>query len=280
MTPLPLWLNILLMVGPGAAGAADAGRVARKWPDLGLEKVLGKARYLYALLALLLVLFGAHLVLDQRHDLYWLLPLWLELYYTAIVWGTIIALFSFLFGFAITVAFRSRHRERVKLAVAACLLIGAVQFAQWRYSRPLAPELGNTVTPEGIVMQSSGVSCAAASGANIARALGLEKSERDMATLFGTTASGTSAAQVVRGFESLGVECEKRQVEPAEVARLRVPAMLFVDHPSAGPESHAVAAFEREGEIRVYDPLTGSPIGAEVLARSWHGRAVECRLRE
>jgi len=280
MTPLPLWLNLLLVIGLAAVGFGDATRVRRRWPGLGLDEILGKARYLYALVALLGLLFAAHLVLDQRHDLYWLLPIWLELYYMAIVWGTIVGLFAFLFGFALTVAFATGHRERVKLAVAACMLIGAVQFAQWRYSRPIAPELQHWVTAEGIVMQSSGVSCAAASGANIARTLGLQKSERDMAILFGTTASGTSAAQVIRGFEGIGVECEKRQVERAELARLRTPAMLFVDHPSAGSESHAVAALQRDGAIAVYDPLTGTPMGSDVLAGSWHGRSVECWLRE
>jgi hypothetical protein len=53
-------------------------------------------------------------------------------------------------------------------------------------------------------------------------------------------------------------------------------AMLFIDHPTAGPESHAVARFAHAGTVEVWDPLTGSPISAPSLARNWHGRAVIC----
>ena len=275
MVALPLWVNVLLVVGVGSLGVADAVRITRRWPELRLDKVLSRARYLYLPVAMLLPLFAAHVVLHQRPDLFWHLPIWLELYYMAIVWGTIVALFALLFGFAATVALRTGHRERAKLLVAAVLLIGAVEFAQWRYTRPVARQLRDWVTGEGIVMQSSGVSCAAASAANMARSMGIDKSERDMAEVFGTTELGTSAAQVVRGFAELGVDCRKVLVEDG-LDGIAAPAMLFIDHPAAGPESHAVARFAHAGTIEVWDPLTGSPISARRLAESWHGRAVIC----
>jgi hypothetical protein len=276
MVALPLWVNVVLVLGAGAIGVADAVRLTRRWPDLSLDKVLGRARYLYLPVAMLLPLFAAHVVLHQRPDLFWHLPVWLELYYMAIVWGAIVALFALLFGFAATVALRTRHHERVKLLIAAALLIGAVEFAQWRYTRPVAGQLNDWVTGEGIVMQSSGVSCAAASAANMARSLGIDKSEREMAELFGTTELGTSAAQVVRGFADLGIDCRKVLVDDGDVAGIAVPAMLFIDHATAGPESHAVARFAHAGVVEVWDPLTGSPISAPSLARNWHGRAVIC----
>jgi ABC-type bacteriocin/lantibiotic exporter with double-glycine peptidase domain len=74
-----------------------------------------------------------------------------------------------------------------------------------------------------VVPQTSGQSCGAAAGANVARWFGLRRSERDMASLFGTSV-GTSAAQVIYGLRELGIEGQQVRADRKALARLaRVP---------------------------------------------------------
>ena len=76
------------------------------------------------------------------------------------------------------------------------------------------------------------------------------------------------------GMAQLGVQCIK--VEGA-VEALRLPAMIFVDHSTAGPESHAVALVKRGDAMEIWDPLSGRvQLSPKALAEIWHGRAVHC----
>ncbi len=278
MLALPVWINVAVVIGSALAGVWDGRRLRRRNPGITVERVLGRAPYLYALAVTLAVMVGAHLVLDMRPDLSWHLPEWLQLYYTAIAWGTILAAFSFLFSLGLWFAFIDRHAERFKLAVASVLLLVAVHVAQWQFTRPIAGQLFEKISADGIILQSSDASCAAASGANIAHELGVETTERAMAERFGTTAMGTSAAQVIHGFAAIDITCVRREIDACGLNELAAPAMLFVDHPVIGPESHALFMRARAGEREVWDPL-GGRISLESLCSRWRGRALACRRR-
>lgn len=269
-------MNIILVAGCGIAGVWDARRVRRNHPQAELEAALRHAPYLYGLVVLLAFMFAAHALLEMRPDIAWDLPESLQLYYTAIVWGTILATFAFLFAFALSLAFATAHRERAKLAFAALLLILAVHVAQWQFTRPIAGQLTDRISPDGIILQSSDMSCAAASGANIANELGFDTTEKAMARRFGTTAMGTSAAQVIHGFADIGITCTRTEIDECALDDLDAPAMLFVDHPAIGPESHAVFLRQRDGRREVWDPL-GGRISLKSLCSRWRGRALECR---
>jgi len=108
---------------------------------------------------------------------------------------------------------------------------------------------------------------------------GMLKSERDMAELFGTTASGTSAARVIRGMRKLGILATDVYRKDCDPFNVTVPAMLFVDHPATGPNSHAVAMMDNtDGLVTIWDPLGGpTRMRPETLLRVWHGFALEFR---
>ncbi|MBU0550786.1 hypothetical protein KKF91_16130 [Myxococcota bacterium] len=275
MTSLPLPLNVALLLLGGALGALDARRVRRAHPDLRLESGLEHARHLLLVLVPLIALLIAHFY-GQRHPLIsWRFPIWLELHYTAIVWGIILMGFSFIFSFGLATAFVEGHRERWKLALASALLIGAVQWSQWYFTRPAIP--GPAQISEGVILQTHGSTCAAASGANLMTWWGQPMSEAEMIALMGTTDRGTSTAQIITGLARLGVECRKAQHEGP--LALTAPAILFVDHPTAGAESHAVLYVgARDGIVEYLDPVDGRHrVEPSVLKAIWPGRAVECQ---
>ena len=279
MVGLPVWLNVLLVVGLAGLGVADARRLARRHDDLDMANVTRRAPYLYGVAGAVVLFLGALFSLQYFPRLWWKLPLLLEYVFTCLTWGSVLAIYSFLFGLAAAVAFHSKHRERHKLVLAGLLLVAVVQVAQWLYTRPAAPELTHKITEQGIILQTSGVSCAAASAANIARRLGLDATEKQMAEALGTTAlGGTSASQVVYGMADLGFSCRRAKVALARLSTLKLPAMIFIDHPLTGPESHAAALMTAGPErVEVWDPLWGKRLWSrQELGQRWHGFAIEC----
>jgi hypothetical protein len=141
---------------------------------------------------------------------------------------------------------------------------------------PLGPP---KIDAEGVVWQSSGVTCAAAACANLARFYGIEKSEKDMVDLLGTTADGTTASQVVYGMRRLGFRCVKRRIGDADISRLDTPAVLFITFGDM-PLGHAVAYVGlREGLAEIRDPAGGTRfVSPEDLRQSWLGHAVVVTL--
>jgi hypothetical protein len=279
MVGIPIWLNILLILFFVALAIVEYRRLIGKDPSLNIKTVLKRAPYLYVLMPLSLIL----LVMGNlnRPRLIWNLPLWLQYHYTALTWGGILAIFTFIFSLGSAVAMRTQHRERWKIVIAGILLILVIQVIQWNYTRPIAPRLKDIVATSGTVMQTNNASCAAASGASIVRTYGMQKTEKQMAELFKTTVGGTSGAQVIYGMRKIGFSCNKVQVSESNPEELTAPAMLFVDNQFTGPESHAVAYMGfNKNKAEIFDPLEGRRLlSKKELAKIWHGRGIEFGLK-
>jgi hypothetical protein len=80
-------------------------------------------------------------------------------------------------------------------------------------------------------------------------------------------------------MKKLGFNCQKIYTKESDLNVVNLPALLFVDHPATGPESHAVGYMGNVGvKAEIWDPLSGKVLmGAEELRKIWHGRAIEMR---
>jgi len=261
-------------------GAAEGGRLMRRHPGLTVDTALAKAPHFYPIAILSGVAVAAISVPGVHSALAWRGPLWLELHLSTILYGGLAATAGFLFGAGSWIAQKTAHQARRTLPVAGLLVIVGIQISYWQNMQPLASELTDIVNRHGIVLQSSGVTCAAASGANIARRFGIAATEREMARRMGTTErGGTSAAQIIIGMEQVGIHCEKMDVPSLDPAVIPAPAMMFVDVFGLPPEGHAVALMGmKDGQAEVWDPLRGKVLyTAEKLKKIWHGKAMPCR---
>lgn len=276
---VPIVINLALAAWFAVAGALVCGRLLRRHADLRLENALALAPWLWVLVPMSLLLLLSNVVAVvvrmKRPALYWGFPLWLEYWLLPIAWGLIVSLLAFTFGLASALALRTAHRERRKVVIASVLVVAAIPVMQWNYSRPVP--LRDDISPSGRVSQTSPVSCAAASGATILRTFGQPRTEREVAALYGTSMLGTSAAQVIYGNMQIGIVSRKIDLPDRDPARLTAPAMLFVDNPFSGPESHAVAFLGlAQGMAVVWDPLTGlARYDQSRLASFWRGHAIE-----
>lgn len=267
------------MVVPALSAGMLARRVSRLHAGLSLGSSL-RDRPLLGLLAVIpIAIVSFEIVAALVPEVQWAVPLWLELMHAPVAWALLLASLGFGFGFVTVLAFIRRHRERWKLALASLLSVAAVEVSFLQQTALVADELGAR-EEEGVVLQTSGVSCAAASAANFARAHGLRATEKEMAGLLGTSASGTSSAELVRGLRPLGFMCQR--IAQPNVDALPLPVILYIDHPTAGKESHAVLLSGRTGgSFVVLDPLVGRrSMSLTELQSRWHGHGVACRRME
>lgn len=272
---------LLVIVIAGVLGAHEFRRAVRRNPDIGITDIHKNLRYV---IPASLVAVGLVIILiasEMYAPLAWRLPIWFEFHHHLIVWGIIFGLVVFLFVLGVAASFHSSHQRRWTLLISGLFLVGALLHMNLRIYSSIAPSLKSRVDSRGTVLQTTGISCAAATGANMARHYGIQISEREMAELLRTNMLGTSVAQIIHGMKRLGISCRKVEVRDRDPLALRPPAMLFVDHPAVGSESHVVVFWgvTKEG-YRVCDPAYGELILTQERIRAmWPGRALECRLR-
>lgn len=271
---------LLVITVSGILGVHEFRRAVRENPHVSITNIHKQLPYVIPVSLAAIVLVIILIVSEMYAPLAWRLPIWFELYHHLIVWGTIFGLIAFLFALGIVASFHSGHRRKLALLFSGIFLVSALLYMNLRIYSSIASSLKSRVDSEGAVLQTSGASCTAATGANIARHYGIQMSEGEMAELLGTTMLGTSVAQIIRGMKKLGISCRKVHVRDRDPQVLRPPAILFVHHPAGGPESHAVAFWGiSERGYRVCDPMFGElTLTRERIRKMWSGRALECSL--
>ena len=207
------------------------------------------------------------------------LPLAMQGAASLVFWSALLASFGFLSGVSWAVAVRTRHEQGRALLFAAVLLNVALGVVYARSNAPIAGELEERTTTDGVILQTSGGSCAAASVANVLGRFGTIVTERQIAQHLGTTRFGTSPGEMRRTLAAFGVSVSTLDGDARDLLEVRPPAILFVDHPSVGSEGHAVAYFGPDGDgFEIWDPLVGKRRWASARVwEVWHGAGIECR---
>lgn len=257
-------------------------RSTRRDPSLDLENALRRSRGLRVLTAFLLAAAGSSLTAQVHDPFCQALPLRVQRHADWLTWLPLAALFAVVSGYATALAFARRHRQRWLLTIAVLLLHLTIGVSAFRYLAPIAPSLGPGLTRDGVVLQTTGSTCGAATLANVARRFGISLDERAAAELLLTSRAGTSRGAIRYALEELGMPFRTLRPGPTpSLARLPPPAILFVDHPALGRESHVVAFMGgEEGRYEIWDPLVGKAEWDESTASAmWHGNGIVCTGR-
>jgi hypothetical protein len=275
MVALPLTLKLALAGLCTLLGHLVAGRLHRTH-RADLDSALRHAPWLSLLALVTALVGGAAWLLTLRPDFTWALPLWLQYWAPALNWTAILTALSFLFATTLSLAARTSDVRGWPLLVIAIAALGGTEWLQARLLT--APVLSVKQTSDGVVLQTSGRSCGAAAGANVARWFGIQATEREMALRFGTTL-GTSAAQIVYGMRELGIEGTQVTIDPHALAGLEPPAMLLLEPRSALTPGHIVAyTGQQNGRPVVLDSLSGRTTwAADRVPDTWRGRAIVFR---
>ena len=277
MKPFPVPVDVVV-----AAVAAGLGYwYARRLLARGLRfeaKANARQFPLIAGLGLVFVFGNTISLWVLHHPMFsWYLPLPVDYYCVPMGWVIDAALAAFLFMAVSTLAFSRYRATGLALMVAGLAVIGVgehvLRHSVWVRPVEIGPAM---VSEDGVILQTTGSSCGAASCANIARHYGIESSEREMAELLGTTEHGTTDAQMIYGMRSLGFECEKLRVPDNDFTQLRGPAILVVAF-GTDPMGHAVAYMGHDGDkAEIWNPQGGKRmVTREQLGQMWQGHAIE-----
>jgi hypothetical protein len=267
-----MFVGVLLL---GAAGVAAALWLRRRDGAITLDNALARAPHLYAIAVIMFALGGVALAAYLHPRWLWALPLALEASFSALVWRSVVALMAFGFALTTTLAFAAQSPRRWSLMIGSLALVVALALFAAERSRPIAPEL-RAVERDGVVLQSSGVSCVSASAANLLRLHGVTVTEAQMAELTGATRDGATSAQLLVGLSEMGLDGRRSFHADRDLSRVPLPAVIFYGDEYGTP--HAVVLAERGvDDAVILDPLRGRV----VLPRSaveawWDGEAVTC----
>jgi hypothetical protein len=259
-------LGFLLGSRLGRSGATLQGRL--------------RGRALAALLAgpfLALCAAAYFRVLMRSAWVEWHTPLLLDYYAVPGLWMLVLSALTWSMATAMGIAFHERHRGRWLLV--ALLPALAIPIAIAGHSVPRFEPVGlrePRISDDGIILQSSGSTCAPAVCANLAQFHGHPTTEAGMAALLGTARTGTRTAQIVHGMRKLGIHLRKRNVSLEELGQIRLPAIAFTGS-RLNPDSHTVLIMASEGDaFEVWDPLHGKSVHtSEQLAPLWSGHVLE-----
>lgn len=209
----------------------------------------------------------------------WYMPLAVEYYTLPALWVFRIIFLAFALFTGVALAWLSRRPLGVTLACVTLAILVLSDGLSRYVSQPFLGDFRRSVK-DGVILQSTASTCAAASCANIATQLGLPKTEEEMAAQLHTTWNGTFPAQMVYGMRALGFEATKKNVPDCDIRKVTPPAVLLV---AVGGEfdSHAVAFMGMvEGNAEIWDPVGGKRNDKpEDLAERWGGHAIEIGKR-
>ena len=272
----------LLLAGPFLLtwlALACGFRAARSDSELTVDNALSRSPLLVAI-SLLLALIGMAAVGMELSDRFCqLFALLVQHYSTWISWLAFASMFAVISGYGLALAISRGHKQTRSLLVAILLVQIALGLLCVRLFSPIGSELGPGVTTDGgVVLQTHGSTCVAASLANVSRHFDIDLDEKEAAGLLLTTVYGTAPGQLRFVLDQLGFSFTTLDPKQPSLADVPPPAILFVDHPALGRESHAVMYRAiAEGGYEIYEPLEGAIVwDRQTLEARWHGNGIAC----
>lgn len=277
MGPLPVYADLLMAVLWAALGAAYAYRLFQKGVRLNAPDTPRRAKWL--VIAGLGFIFGnaVFLPLKEFPSIAWYLPIPVEYCLTPLGWAVELSLMTFAIAGISTLGFLEHHRARWVLIAMSLLIFISAKILFQAYAQDVPPDTGNQrKSADGLLLQTTGSTCAPTACANVARFFGKDTNEKEMVALLGTKDHGTSPAQIIYGMQKLGLACKKRYIHNKDIAQLHPPAILLVNW-SIEVDGHVVVYNGLvDGEAEIWDPVSGKILmERDALNKKWHGRAIE-----
>jgi predicted double-glycine peptidase len=173
---------------------------------------------------------------------------------------------------------RARLQQLILFLIVSCS--GIIFLLQ--QGLPITATLGPPLISEGIVMQTTPSSCAAATIATLARYINPTRTttEKDVVELARTSKTGTSTLAEIHAMESLGLAPQyARNQTIADLIKRQQPALLHVMEPVGSTTiAHAIALFSidsAQGSVTLANPLSGKQVRPITdLKDYWIGEAV------
>ncbi len=190
---------------------------------------------------------------------------------------TIVSISWGLLGFLLGILVNQRKKQLFAIFCVTCFL-GSALIVATQLSLPISDQIKELVVDvDGIVLQTTNTSCAAASLANLARITqkAPNLTEKEAANMLKTTRSGTSTLAILKALKKLGFSPKfESNLTYQQLLEIPSPALLHVLEPIRNrkiPHSVVYLGFqENTKNIIIANPLQGKQvIPASEMAAYW-----------
>ncbi len=134
MIKISFLLNVVIVIFFAGMGLLESRRLLRHNPGGSLEVILKKTYYIYVTLPFMILLFILNLYLQKHTQIIWDFPIWLQYRLGKIVWVSTLVMIVFLFSLVASLAFNTRHKEKLKVIVSGVLFIVLLEAILWIYT--------------------------------------------------------------------------------------------------------------------------------------------------
>ena len=125
---LALIINVIVLFLCAGFGILEARRLVTRHPDLDLDSLHKKVRYIYIVVGVILITFAFIGIPMMNRTLMWHMPIWFDVYGHSLKFGLLIGAFAFLFSLASGVAMQTRHKESRQITIASIILVCAFRY--------------------------------------------------------------------------------------------------------------------------------------------------------
>lgn len=250
-----LWTGACVL-GAWLLGQRYGARLAQQ--GLSLENVLSTGRRPWLFLVSFLSLCGGVAAVYKLPPGY-LHPYWLGVF-EPLSWALTKSapVFLMAMAFGLKPQGKKQRQELKTLALLTGVALVGIQAVQSPFVRPIDPKtIQVRKAKDGSVLQSTNVTCTAATLANGLAFYGIETTEAESASRLGTRRSGTALHQVLSGVSHYGMVATAVQATPDQLIRLRRPTVVSVW--LMGDILHSILVYggDAHGNLFIIDPMSG-----------------------
>ncbi len=239
-------------------------------------------RIVYIILMAIAALVASLMIVGALKLTRWI-PLIVLLYIGEHTSHLMLGLGCFSLGLLVALELPGRHnRQRLSQMAIAVVAMSLPLAVLLYYLLPVTSILGTPLVVEGVVMQTTSITCSAASIATLGRLIGSypNLSEGDVVEITGTNRFGTSTLAEIRAMQKLGMSPRFEQdLQIEDLIKVGQPAVLHVMEATSGTRiAHAIALFEvnlKQRTLTVGNPLVGRQVKTfEQMTDYWLGEAI------
>jgi len=272
-------IAILLQIGSSLFALVTAHYLLKKHPHLTADNALKSIPAVSLSLAALTACITALIIIIYHDPWAEALPPVFQSYSIHILWSAVAVLFGFVANFTLYLCIIKKHPQARLLTLAIITIFITLSIHYHRSLTAIYSKLTEEKNGD-IVLQTSGSSCVAASLANVSNIRGVNLTEKQAAKLLHTTSKGSGPCQLRYALTKLNIPYQTLRLKEPDLKQVHPPAILYVDHPQVGKESHAVTFIATSDKgYEIWDPLIGRVYWSQQDIDSlWHGKGIQCSL--
>jgi len=270
------WISFLATIVFFLLGIVIGRRTHLCHPSTNLENAHTKSKIFIFIVLIIFISFLFMVMIVRNDTILETMPLLFQKFSTLLMWTFFAMLVTFTSGYIGAIALLIK--KPFMSYIPSLLLLNTLFYILFfRINQPIYTLVSSALPKNNGFLQSTNYSCTSASIATIALSYNKKIDEKYISYLSGLSKFGATSAQIRYTLNKLHLNYTTLTNIAHKLNKIEPPAIIYIDHPSLGVESHAVAYLDyNDTSYKIWDPLQG----AKVILKSkmnhiWHGNGIK-----